>query len=153
MFFSAHSRVSIASPLGIAGSGPEGLLCPQHALQERPRCSETGKKKTPTQQQQKNTAVFKPPLRFPAPGASPLRKIKQPGVCFLSPPAALRPGGCPGRRAQPDTAAPRPRALSLARGDGAQGGGCRGTSPFGTPCSRGLPRGRPRWAFPTVCFA
>lgn len=89
MLLSARSGCSAGSPLGIAGSGPGGLLCPRHTLQERPRCSEKKKKE--------KLHFFKPPLRFPAPGASPLRKIKQPGVCFISPPAAHRPRGRSGR--------------------------------------------------------
>lgn len=89
-----------------------------------------GEGKNPTTQQQKKAVVFKPPLRFPAPGASPLHKIKQSGVCFISPPAAHCPGGCSGRRAELDTAALRPRA---------QGGGCRGTGPAGTPAARTCP--------------
>lgn len=54
----------------------------------------------------KKAVAFKPPLRSPAPGASPLCKINQPGVCFLSAPAPRLPGD---RGAQPDTAAPVPR--------------------------------------------
>lgn len=76
-----------------------------------------GKPPQPNNNNNKKAAVFKAPLRFPAPGASPLHTIKQPGVCFLSPPAAHPPGGRGDSEAQPDTA-PVPRG---------------GTSPTGTP--------------------
>lgn len=94
-------------------------VCSAHSTHARRGPDVRRGKKLPTKQQKK-AAVFKPPLRFPAPGASPLHKIKQPGVCFISPPAAQHPRGHSSRRAQPDTAAPRLHASSLARGDSAQ---------------------------------
>lgn len=136
------------SPLGIAGSGPEGLLCPQHMLQERPRCSERGREGEPPQPNNNNNkkaVVFKPPLRFPAPGASPLHKIKQPGVCFISPPAAHPPWG-------------RSRAEALSRtrllrpGCRAQGGAVVAPAPRG-PCGQASPHGQLCGVFLSVCFA
>lgn len=102
-------------------------------------------KKTPTQQQKGKAVVFKPPLRFPAPGASPLRKIKQPRVCFISPPAAHHPQGCSSRRAQPDMVAP---SLFLGKGgDSAQGRWMLWDQPHWDPLIRGSPHGWSRWVF------
>lgn len=84
----------------------------------------------------KKAAVLKPPLRFPAPGASPLHKIKQPGACFISPPAAHPPGG-------------RSR-LSRTRLLRCPGRGCGGTSPTGTLWPGFTPR-PVVWGFP-VCL-
>lgn len=133
------------SPLGIAGSGPEGLLCPQHTLQERPRCSERGREGEPPQPNKKKAVVFKPPLRFPAPEDSPPHKIKQPGACFISPPAAHPPGG-------------RSRAEALSRtrllqpGSGAQGGAVVAPAPRG-PCGQASPHGHLCGVFLSVCSA